>query len=111
MDPVGSADLDHHEQDAAAARAAGDGSRGTQVDAHLGEQSGVATAAADAARRCHLLVEELIKRPGDRVAVECLHRAQPPVGPNRSVLICMASCPALTSSSAIASTNPVGPQT
>ena len=60
----------------------------------------------------HVDAEHVVESPADAVAV-CpgLGHGVPPLGPNRSVLICRSARPCSASRRAALSTNPVGPQT
>ena len=76
----------------------------------LADDVDLTATAALATRRRDVDREDLAQSTGHHIAIQICHR-QPPVGPNRSVLILLESTPPVTSTSATDSTNPVGPQT
>src|ERR1700735_2756127 len=84
---------------------------GVAEDAALGEGAGVAASGAASGSRSDVDAEDVAEGPADAVAVgPCLGHGMPPLGPNRSVLICRSPMPWSTSRRAALSTNPVGPQ-
>ena len=67
--------FDEDELNLAAHGAAGHSAGCAQVDAKLREQIRLPAGRAGAARHCHLVTERGVQGAGDRVPVECLHRA------------------------------------
>src|SRR5690606_8386836 len=109
---------DHAQDDLFAGGTAGDESRGPVVETQGRDRAGAGAARAAGLGAGDVDGEDLAQRAGQRVPVRVVvldhvaivHR-QPPVGPNRSVLILRAAWPRASSTSAAVSTNPVGPQT
>ena len=105
------ADRDQHHHDGVTAGTADDGARRAGVDAQLGD-CGCGTAVAAAADDgSHLPAEDGEQVAGDRIAVKYGRSRQPPVGPNRSVLIASGRWPLSTRAAVAASTKAVGPHT
>ena len=105
------ADRDQHHHDGVTAGTADDGARRAGVDAQLGDRGCSTAVAAAADDGSHLPAEYGEQVAGERIAVKYVGHVNPPVGPNRSVLIALGCWPLSTSAAAAASTKTVGPQT